>query len=581
MDRVAVLWSDPTAHRPREVKGPMPSRLRLAQRQGMAEVIIFATVFRGVHQGSPFALIIDRLAVTQSPRSTHAATLLPALTMSCYEPSSSWRSPFHHQLHTNYVPSDDGIEQIRAHLMPYEAERTRLDSLIEELTVQRNRLHDYIEPHKALISYPRRLPQDVVEEIFLACLPIHHNAVMSVTEAPLLLGRICSAWRSIAFAMPRLWASLHISVYFVAGSKDRTAAAVNWLQRSAPVPLSISLAYNNAYDHNLNALLVEQIFPFSTCWHALSTSRIPLVDFSQLTGANAPLLADVKIAFESGLGPEKESCVLSSSLFRGMDPQRVTITAPEPGDLVPSTPFRWDHLTDLTLHDANISWGASGLDCATAYRDHPEPLTSSLESLIINVGGPFHFRVLEQFVGWLVMPRLERFNLVYDNSSVAVPMACAVFLEHFGHRSPLISDLRLNLSDFTINSVIHVLQLWPRLVKLNTGLWCDNHWDTPYEVDAQQLLTALTPDASTTSPCPSLQELITESDEFADEILVDFLQAQLDFGTNLRRIEVNFRCERPAIVPDIQHFLECGLEVSLSYVTFHAGLQSTPWDGMP
>ena len=26
MDRVAVLWSDPTAHKPREVKGPVPSR---------------------------------------------------------------------------------------------------------------------------------------------------------------------------------------------------------------------------------------------------------------------------------------------------------------------------------------------------------------------------------------------------------------------------------------------------------------------------------------------------------------------------------------------------------------------------
>ncbi|KAJ6497359.1 hypothetical protein C8R45DRAFT_1128985 [Mycena sanguinolenta] len=26
MDRVAVLWSDPTAHRPREMKGPVPSR---------------------------------------------------------------------------------------------------------------------------------------------------------------------------------------------------------------------------------------------------------------------------------------------------------------------------------------------------------------------------------------------------------------------------------------------------------------------------------------------------------------------------------------------------------------------------
>ncbi|KAJ6516599.1 hypothetical protein C8R47DRAFT_1063288 [Mycena vitilis] len=32
MDRVAVLWSVPTPHRPREVKGPMPSRLRALHR---------------------------------------------------------------------------------------------------------------------------------------------------------------------------------------------------------------------------------------------------------------------------------------------------------------------------------------------------------------------------------------------------------------------------------------------------------------------------------------------------------------------------------------------------------------------
>ncbi|KAJ7857462.1 hypothetical protein B0H14DRAFT_2578353 [Mycena olivaceomarginata] len=32
MDRVAVLWSVPTAHRPREVKGPVPSRRTDQQR---------------------------------------------------------------------------------------------------------------------------------------------------------------------------------------------------------------------------------------------------------------------------------------------------------------------------------------------------------------------------------------------------------------------------------------------------------------------------------------------------------------------------------------------------------------------
>ncbi|KAJ7646476.1 hypothetical protein FB45DRAFT_712843, partial [Roridomyces roridus] len=50
-----------------------------------------------------------------------------------------------------------------------------------------------VDSHTALVSYPRRLPVDIVREIFVACLPAHRNAVMSAQEAPLLLSRICSA----------------------------------------------------------------------------------------------------------------------------------------------------------------------------------------------------------------------------------------------------------------------------------------------------------------------------------------------------------------------------------------------------
>ncbi|KAJ7634614.1 hypothetical protein FB45DRAFT_909361, partial [Roridomyces roridus] len=42
------------------------------------------------------------------------------------------------------------------------------------------------------------------------CLPTHRNCVMDASEAPLLLGRISSAWRALSLATPRLWASLHI-----------------------------------------------------------------------------------------------------------------------------------------------------------------------------------------------------------------------------------------------------------------------------------------------------------------------------------------------------------------------------------
>ncbi|KAJ7764415.1 hypothetical protein B0H16DRAFT_1265181, partial [Mycena metata] len=119
-------------------------------------------------------------------------------------------SPFRSHLGTNYVPSDPEIEEIAAHLAPHEGELALLDALLLELTAQRDRVKDYIDSHKALTSYPRRLPHDIIQEMFLRCLPTRHNAVMSPTEPPLLLGHICSAWRSIAFALPQLWASLHV-----------------------------------------------------------------------------------------------------------------------------------------------------------------------------------------------------------------------------------------------------------------------------------------------------------------------------------------------------------------------------------
>ncbi|KAJ6594745.1 hypothetical protein B0H19DRAFT_894575, partial [Mycena capillaripes] len=92
--------------------------------------------------------------------------------------------------HLNYFPTDAEIWSIRAHLIPHEAansELARLESLIRELAVQCDRVKGYIASHTALISHARRLPQDVVEEIFLVCLPTHRNAVMNVAEPPLLL----------------------------------------------------------------------------------------------------------------------------------------------------------------------------------------------------------------------------------------------------------------------------------------------------------------------------------------------------------------------------------------------------------
>ncbi|KAJ6561759.1 hypothetical protein B0H19DRAFT_909252, partial [Mycena capillaripes] len=127
-------------------------------------------------------------------------------------------SPFTEILHTNAVPSDTECQRIRQLLVGPQKEVAglteeidRVQILLKELEGKRDRLNDFIKAHTALLSPARRLPVDVVSDIFTACLPSDRNAIMSAAECPLLLCHICRAWRDVALSTPRLWASLHIA----------------------------------------------------------------------------------------------------------------------------------------------------------------------------------------------------------------------------------------------------------------------------------------------------------------------------------------------------------------------------------
>ncbi|KAJ7677611.1 hypothetical protein B0H17DRAFT_944665, partial [Mycena rosella] len=121
-------------------------------------------------------------------------------------------SPFASKLATNYWPEDVEILDIKALLVEpaqrlkcLDDEITDLQAALDSLREERGRIEAYVDAHKALISPARRLPFDIIQEIFLACIPAHRNCAMSSSEAPVLLGRICSSWRTISLSTPRLW----------------------------------------------------------------------------------------------------------------------------------------------------------------------------------------------------------------------------------------------------------------------------------------------------------------------------------------------------------------------------------------
>ncbi|KAF7334836.1 hypothetical protein MSAN_02370400 [Mycena sanguinolenta] len=168
-------------------------------------------------------------------------------------------SPFVSRLGSNYCPTDEEILEINPLLVEptlrlkgLDDEITKLQKAIDKLAEERSRVAAYVEAHKALISPVRRLPLDIIQELFLACLPTHRNCVMSASEAPVLLGRVCSSWRAISHTTPRLWSNLHVveplqnladptSASFEEKVARRLEITQTWLGRSGQCPLSISL----------------------------------------------------------------------------------------------------------------------------------------------------------------------------------------------------------------------------------------------------------------------------------------------------------------------------------------------------
>ncbi|KAF8962992.1 hypothetical protein BDZ97DRAFT_1620486, partial [Flammula alnicola] len=131
-----------------------------------------------------------------------------------------------------------------------------LAALIQNLKEKEQTTQATIKLYNRILSPARRVPPEIWSDIFYHCLPTKRNPIMSTSDAPLLLTRVCSAWRSAALSSPRLWARLHIPFacitvqedqrqYFAREMKRRSEGVKYWLSRSGTCPISLSVLYTS------------------------------------------------------------------------------------------------------------------------------------------------------------------------------------------------------------------------------------------------------------------------------------------------------------------------------------------------
>ncbi|KAJ7724941.1 hypothetical protein DFH07DRAFT_261788 [Mycena maculata] len=486
-------------------------------------------------------------------------------------------SPFKDILYTNIAPSDSQCQTIRGFLVAPREEISALtdeivstQALLEALTQRRAALEELVSAHLALVSPIRRLPADVIQEIFVACLPSGQNSVMSEQDAPLLLCHICRAWRSLAFCMPRLWAALHVAV----PSKDDMPAmneAVNgWLSRSGILPLSISVGAPRRFEYDVSTLL-QTLISFSPRWKHIRF-MFPIYDsfspLASLSPADVPILKTLALKGFHWNASTPDPGTLSNHLgFIGTASLRsVSIPAGAPDSTL--IPFRWEHLRQLSfrggaafiaadvaltilqkcplLEMLSFSLRAGNVSPAPATLCHME----YLRDLYVFERVP----QTSDFFAHIIAPNLA--HLEYASLGSDLPFTPMLSSSRF------LDGLCLKGSRVPVTSLLDTLALIPtirRLLLRNEPVILPARTQDPLFIS---LLNRGTPEAAGIL-CPNLERIeLVNFHAMSDKTLLEFVQAR----PRLSNVRVRFhRVREIDIIPPLQPVIDEGLEVSLHY----------------
>ncbi|KAF7345144.1 F-box domain-containing protein [Mycena sanguinolenta] len=102
------------------------------------------------------------------------------------------------------------VEKTSARLAALDTEICRLKDRLEELEKERIALSVYHAQNRRVLSPLRRLPPEILGEIFSWTLPSIHHPAFSTTSCPWGLTYICRTWRAVALSDPSLWSVIQI-----------------------------------------------------------------------------------------------------------------------------------------------------------------------------------------------------------------------------------------------------------------------------------------------------------------------------------------------------------------------------------
>ncbi|KAF7336540.1 hypothetical protein MSAN_02286100 [Mycena sanguinolenta] len=166
------------------------------------------------------------------------------------------------------------VEKTSTHLASLGAEISRLTNRLRELEEERAAVARYHAQNTSICSPLRRMPTEILAEIFSWMLPSPRD-IPSIHNSPWVLTHVCSRWRAVALSIPSLWSLViinfktgpHYTLEMVKTQIERARSLkIHFLgdQNGDPLPqiaLFQLLAEHSAQWEELNIQLTSQLVP--------------------------------------------------------------------------------------------------------------------------------------------------------------------------------------------------------------------------------------------------------------------------------------------------------------------------------
>ncbi|CAK5270690.1 unnamed protein product [Mycena citricolor] len=507
-------------------------------------------------------------------------------------------SPFVRLIQSNDPTSDENLNSIFSHIAPYESRLAEIDALMDE----RAALRAYVDTHRGLASPLRRLPTELLETLFIACLPEKHNALLAMTECPLLLTHVCRRWRTVALALPRLWCSLHVPIVYLMYCEGRRRLLRQWLERSRELPLSLSVrgvqpgsgleededewvdengcmttgskaAFRIVAKHTHRARRLELTHIDASDLEAQGSLPIDIANLEHLAlndlnsrwSSSTPFLpcvqgpslrALVVVGYSPLLVetlPLWSRCLVSVKL--------ASLNTAEPQPTLALVFEILGELPQLRVLEANVNYDRTGLE------GMPDTVRAPcLRTLAVLNDSTIATELLARLLTVLDCPELVSLTLPTDRSDIAeIPFSAFSVL---GCRSPKLRELCTAPWFLPSDHMYGVLRLFPRIESLifRCRIWDD---DDSHSC-VVNVINVLGDDiASGSFSWPNLHTVVLEDcQDVPTHLWIDFLKLNSTAKTALRRFSMTLDCEAPwrSRPLDLGPFLDAGIQVEVTYL---------------